>query len=141
MAHRAGDVLDRDQRVTVARRTGRKVDRHTRRRCCIGHRVRACPAVQDVGPVVAGKRVIKCRAGDILDSGKRIAGRVAVDARARREIDIDPRRRARITRRIRPGAAVQRVSAGSALQNVVTAVVNPVDKLDFADEPKVPEVE
>ena len=27
------------------------------------------------------------------------------------------------------------------VQNIVTAVVNPVDKLDFADEPKVPEVE
>ena len=28
---------------------------------------------------------------------------------------------------------------GGHIQNVVTAVVNPVDKLDFADEPKVPE--
>ncbi len=26
------------------------------------------------------------------------------------------------------------------VQNVVTAVVNPVDKLDFADEPKIPEI-
>lgn len=28
---------------------------------------------------------------------------------------------------------------GGHVQNIVTAVVNPVDKLDFADEPKVPE--
>ena len=59
-------------------------------------------------------------AGDVLDAGQGIAGRVPARGRAVLQIDGDSRGRAGVIGRIRAGAAAQRVAACSASQRIVS---------------------
>ena len=87
------------------------------------HRVVAQAAVDHVGVGVAGQRVGKVAADQVLDADQRVgAGTHGVLCARQRQAHRHCGRRRGIGRRVAASAAVQRVVAGTALEHVVGAI-------------------
>ena len=79
-----------------------------------GYGIRAIAAVDLVGAIVAGQRVIAGRPDDILDARKRVTRSVAAAFGQRvAEVDIDARARRAVVGRVRPDAAAQEIVASA----------------------------
>ena len=123
----AGQVLEPAQRVAagaggILRRRARETDRDTGRGMRIGHGVRAVTAREHVVAATAFERVVKRRSRQVLDIGERIALGIASAALPRRQADIDPCQRRRVGRRIGTRAAVDKVRAAQARNNVTATL-------------------
>lgn len=101
-------AVEAEQVVVVARPTAQ--------------RVVAEAAIEDLGRIAAGQRVIVDRADELLDGGKPVAQRFARKAFAQREVNFDAFVGAGVIRRVEAVASVDGVRPATAAEAVVVGI-------------------
>ena len=126
---RAGEVLKARQRIGagadgVLRRGHGKADRHPGCGVFIGHGVDAGAAGEHVVAGIAFQRVVERRAGEVLDADEGVAFGIAAAAKPGHQADADAGARGGIARRVDAGAAIQRIGAAKAGEDVVAGIAD-----------------